>query len=81
MAASIRPLHDRVLILRVDEEITAQLFAGFREGSIGDEPLAFTHPDTGRRRGWVQGGGCQILPARMDVLRDLRGRGIRQLPS
>ena len=41
---------DRLVeILGVDEELATQLFAGPREGTVGHEPFAGAHRDTGRR--------------------------------
>src|SRR5438309_6280935 len=57
----------------VDEEVAAQLFPRLGERTVGHEPFAFAHPDAGRRRNGVQGGGREIPPGRPDLVHQLRG--------
>src|SRR5229473_8193375 len=61
-----------VEVLGIDHEIAAELFARLRERTIGYEPLAVAHPDTGRRRGRLQRGGGQKLAVRLEVVCQLR---------
>jgi hypothetical protein len=37
-------------VFGVDQEITSELLASFREGSVSDEPLVVAHLNAGRRR-------------------------------
>src|SRR4030065_235944 len=72
---------DRLVeVYRVDQEVAAQLLAGFREGAVGDHPLAVTHPDAGRRRHRRQGIGGQILAVRLELVRELRRLLVAVLP-
>ena len=59
--------------LAFDQEVAAELFARLRERTVGHERLAVAHPDAGRRRGGVQRVRGQILPARLELVGELRG--------
>src|SRR5215470_11421425 len=69
-----------VEIFGVDQEVAAELFARLREGPVGHEPFAFSHPDAGRCRRRVQWAGGQIMSARVKFLRELCGLHIAILP-
>ncbi len=48
-------------IPRLDQKISRDLFAGFDEGAVSHQRLAFMHPHDDRR-------GCRVQRRRMDVL-------------
>ena len=60
--------------------VSAELFARFRKRTVGHQPLALAHPHAGRRRCRMQRSGSQILPARVEVLRELHGLHVALLP-
>src|SRR5215472_6710584 len=60
-----------VEIFGFDQEISAELFAGLGEGSIGQEPFAFTHPDACSCRRWMQLGARHVMAAGPDLLAKL----------
>jgi hypothetical protein len=62
-----------VEILRIDQEVPAELLASLRKRAIRYEALAVTHLNAGRRRGRMQRSGGQVLPFRVEVSRELRG--------
>src|SRR5262245_25028708 len=57
----------------VDQEVATELFARLHKRSVGHQRLVVPHADAGCRRRGMQGGGGQILPARAELLRKLRG--------
>jgi len=61
-----------VEILSIDQEEPAQLFTGFGKRSIGYQRFAVAYPNTSCGRDWVERGGCEILPLRVELLRELR---------
>src|SRR4030095_1379284 len=71
---------DRLVeILRLNEKISAELFARLREPTVRDEPFAVAAPDAGCRRRWVQRGSVEILPARVELVRELYRLGAHPL--
>src|SRR5438270_6526680 len=72
--------HGLVEIFGIDQEVAAQLFTRLREGTVGHQPFAVADPDAGRCRGGVQRRRGQILPALLNLLRDLRGFAVALLP-
>src|ERR1039457_4045017 len=60
-----------VEILRIDQEVAAELFAGLRERTVGDQPFAVAHLDAGGRRHRLQRGRGQILSVRLELVREL----------
>src|ERR1019366_2538575 len=51
-----------VEILRIDQEVAAELFAGLRERTVGDQPFAVAHLDAGGRRHRLQRGVARYCP-------------------
>ena len=58
-------------ILGVDEEVAAQLFARLCERPIGHERFTVANPNAGRLRSRMQRCGAKIVPARVELLREL----------
>src|SRR5213593_760458 len=68
-----------VAILRVHQEVSAQLLLGLREGTVGHHAFALAHPNTGRRRGRLQRRGGEVLAGRSELVRQLRGLAVTPL--
>src|SRR4029453_11625029 len=72
---------DRLVeMLGVDEKVAAELFARLRERTIRHEPFAVAYAAGGRHLCRGQRVGGQILPARFDLVRELRGFHVTRLP-
>src|SRR5579871_639282 len=68
-----RDLDRLVEVWDIDQEVSSKLLARLRERAVGDEALALPHPHARRRGHGLQGRGVEILPGRLDLVRDLRG--------
>src|SRR5262249_24676491 len=75
-----RDAYRLVEVFGVDQEVAAEVLARLGERTVSHEPFAFAHPDAGRRRGRMQRGGSQIMPTRIELMRELRGLSIAMLP-
>src|ERR1700691_2226123 len=69
-----------VEILGFDQEVAAELFAGFREWTVGDQAFAVAHLDARGRRHRLQRGGGQKLAVRLKPMHQLRGLREAALP-
>jgi hypothetical protein len=57
----------------VDQKIAAELFSCLGKRAVGDEALALTDPDAGRRRGRLRGRCGDALPGRVELVCELCG--------
>jgi RNA polymerase sigma-70 factor, ECF subfamily len=62
-----------VQIFRVNQVVTAELFPCFREGAVCHQALVVPHLDTGRGGRQMERRGRQIISARLNLARQLRG--------
>src|SRR6266850_8411846 len=63
---------DRLVeVVDVDQHVAAEVLARLRERAIGEQPLAVTHADAGRRRRGMHRVAAEILPLRRQLVRDL----------
>src|SRR5262249_3038124 len=60
-------------VLRVDEEVAAQLLPRFRKGPVGHERLAIADADAGRRRRELKRRGSQVLACGVELVREVGG--------
>src|SRR5687768_7757753 len=60
-------------VLHVNQIKTAKHLARFGKRPISDQALAVAHANAGRGGYWVQGGGGQVLPSRVELVRELDG--------
>src|SRR5262249_55354744 len=67
---------DRLVeVRRVDQEVAAEVFAGFRERTVRHLPLPLADANTGRGPDRVQRGGAPGLPLGVEFVRQGRGLG------
>src|SRR5467141_2256418 len=75
-----RNLDGLIEILRLHQEVAAELFPHFRERAVGHQTVAVAHLDAGCCRHRLQWVGGEVLPLRLEHVRKLSRLAVTLLP-